>query len=75
MRCCYITITATLRNDACTYKCISKQMHSKTTYSHNGFMISLEFYENYITLLCMEKNKLYDNIILTQTMHVVEITI
>ncbi len=58
--------TATLQNGACTYKCISKQMHYKTTYSHNGYMKSLEFNDNYITLFCLEKTKLFDNIILTQ---------
>jgi hypothetical protein len=26
----------------------------------------MKFYENYITLFCMKKNKLFDNIILTQ---------
>jgi hypothetical protein len=29
-------------------------------------MKSLEIYGNYITLFCMEKNKLFGNIILTQ---------
>jgi hypothetical protein len=29
-------------------------------------MKSLEIYENYITLFCLEKNKLFYNIILTQ---------
>ncbi len=29
-------------------------------------MKSLEIYENYITLFCLEKNKLFKNIILTQ---------
>jgi hypothetical protein len=29
-------------------------------------MTSLEFYENYFTLFCLEKNKLFDNILLTQ---------
>ncbi len=29
-------------------------------------MKSLEIYENYITLFCLEKNKLFDYIILTQ---------
>jgi hypothetical protein len=44
----------------CTYRCISKQMHYKTPFSHNGYMKSLEFYENYITLFCKEKNKLFE---------------
>ncbi len=68
-RCCYITVdssTTALQNGACTYQCISKQMHFKTIFSHNSFMKSLEFYENYITLFYMEINKLFDNIILTQ---------
>ncbi len=45
----YITVdsaTTALQNGACTYWCISKQMHYKTTFSHNGYMKSLEFYEN-----------------------------
>ena len=39
-RCCYITVdsaTAALQNGACTYRCISKQMHYKTPLSHNGY--------------------------------------
>ncbi len=68
-RCCYITVhsaTTGLQNDVCIYRCISKQMHYKTPFSPNGYMKSLEFYENYITLFCLEKNKLFDSIILTQ---------
>jgi hypothetical protein len=68
-RCCYIMVdsaTTAPQNGACTYWCISKQMHYYTPFSHNGYMKSLEFYENYITLFCLEKNKLFDNIILTQ---------
>jgi hypothetical protein len=44
-------------------------------------MKGLEIYENYITLFCLEKNKLFDNIIETQnharhsTQKVVELTI
>jgi hypothetical protein len=56
--CCYITVdsaTNALQNHACIYRCISKQMHNKTPFSHNGFMKSLEFSENYITLFCLEK--------------------
>ncbi len=41
-------------------------MHYKTPLSHNGCMKSLEIYENYIILFCLEKNKLFYNIILTQ---------
>ncbi len=40
-------------------------MHYKTPFSYNGYMKSLEFYENYITLFCLGK-KLFDNIMLTQ---------
>ncbi len=58
--------TTALQNGACTYRCISKQMHQKTPFSHNCYMKSLEFYENYFTLFCHEKNKLFDNIIFTQ---------
>jgi hypothetical protein len=52
--------TTALQNGGCAYQCISKQMHL----SFNGYMKSLEFYENYITLFCPEKT-LFDNIILT----------
>ncbi len=38
-------------------------MHYKTPFSH---MKSLEIYENYITLLWLEKTKLFYNIIFTQ---------
>ncbi len=43
-------------------------------------MRSLEIYENYITLFCVEKNKLFYNLILTQNHvwhipKVIEITI
>ncbi len=36
---CYITddsATTEFQNGACTYRCISKQMHYQTTFSHNG---------------------------------------
>jgi hypothetical protein len=59
MRCCDITVysaTTALQNGACTYICISKQVHYKTPLSHNGYMKSLEIYENFITLSCLEKN-------------------
>ncbi len=60
----------------CTYRCISKQMHYKTPYSH---MKSLEIYENYIILFCLEKKR-FCNIILYQNHawhipKVIEITI
>jgi hypothetical protein len=58
--------TTALQNGACTQPCISKQMHYKTPFSHNGYMKSLEFYEMYIILFCLEK-KLFDNIIFTQS--------
>jgi hypothetical protein len=57
--------TTALQNGACKYQCISKQMHFKTLFSHNGYTRNLEFYENYITLFCLEINKLFENIILT----------
>jgi hypothetical protein len=69
IRCCYITVdsaTTALQDGACTYKCISKQMHYNTPFSHNQYMKSLEFYENYNTLFCLEKNILFDNFISTQ---------
>jgi hypothetical protein len=55
--------TTALQNGACTYRCISIQMHYKTPLSH---MKSLEIYENYITRFFLEKHKLFYNIILTQ---------
>jgi hypothetical protein len=54
-----------LQNGARKYQCIPKQMHCKTPFSHNGYMKSLEFCDNYINLFCQEINKLFDNIILT----------
>ena len=59
IRCCYMTVdsrTTALQNGACSYPCISKQMNYKTPFSPNGYMTSLEFNENYITLFCLEKN-------------------
>jgi hypothetical protein len=38
-------------------------MHYKTPFSHNGYMKSLEIYE---FMFCLEENKLFDKIILTQ---------
>ncbi len=75
--CCYITVdsaTTALQNGACTYRCISKQVDYKTPLSHNGYVKSLEIYENYVTLSCLEKNKLFYNIILTQnhTWHITQ---
>jgi hypothetical protein len=65
-------------NNCTPKRCLHNQMHYKTTFSHTGYMKSLEFYENYITLVCLEitnfltilyyfrNNKLFDNIILFQ---------
>ncbi len=54
-------------------------MHYKTPFLHKVYMKSLEIYDNYFTLFCLEKNKLFDNIILTQNHgivpKVIEITI
>ncbi len=41
-------------------------MPYKTPFSHNGYMKSLEVYENYLSLFCQKKIKLFGNIILTQ---------
>ncbi len=43
---------------------LSKQMHYKTPFLHKDYMTSMEFYENYIPLFCLEK-KIIDNVILT----------
>jgi hypothetical protein len=48
-------------------------MHYKTPFSHNGYVKSQEIYENYITQFCLEENKLFDKIILTQN-HAWDIT-
>ncbi len=65
--CCYITVdssTTALQKSACTYQCISKQMHYKTPFSHNGYMKVWNFMKN--TSLCsIWKNKTFWNIILT----------
>jgi hypothetical protein len=61
--------TPALKNGACTYRFISKQMHYKPTFLHNGYMNSLEFYDNYIILFCLETNKLFDNIKYFRSMH------
>jgi hypothetical protein len=56
--CCYLTVdsaTTALQNGACTYQFIYKQMHYKIPFSHNSYMKSLEFYENYITLFWRKK--------------------
>ncbi len=63
-RCCYTTVdsaTTALQNGACIYRCISKQIHYKTSLSHNGFMKILEIYENYITLSCLKKKSFLQN--------------
>ncbi len=47
------------KNGACTHRCIFKQMHYETPFLHNGYMKSLEFYENYITLFWLEKRQTF----------------
>ncbi len=52
-------------------RCLHMSVHFqtnalKTLFLHKGYMKSMEFYKNYITLFCLDKNKLVDNIILTQ---------
>ncbi len=67
--------TTALQNGACTYRCISKQMHYKTPWSHNGYMKSPKIYKkNYITLSCLENKQIFYNIILTQnqTLHITQ---
>jgi RNA recognition motif-containing protein len=42
----YITVDSTtnaLQNGACTYQCVSKQMHYKTPFSHNSYKNSLVY--------------------------------
>ncbi len=58
-QCCYITVgsgTTALHNGACTYRYISKQIHYKTPFSHNGYIKSLETYENYICSVWKKTN-------------------
>jgi hypothetical protein len=55
-------------------------MHYKTPFSHNIYMKSLEIYENYITLFCLEKKNFLTILYKLRTMHgilpkVVELTI
>jgi hypothetical protein len=69
---CCITVdsgTNALQNGAFTYRCISKQMHYKTPFSHNGYMKSLEIYENNITLFCLEKTNFLTILYKLKTMH------
>jgi hypothetical protein len=62
--------TTALQNGACTYRCISKQMHYKTPFSHKSYMKSQEFYKNFITLFCLEKKKKFLTILyLLRTIH------
>jgi hypothetical protein len=51
------SLTTALQNGACTYQCISKQMHYRKPISHKGYKKSLEFYEKYITLFYLEKTE------------------
>jgi hypothetical protein len=44
-------------------------MHYKTSFSHNGIIKNLEFYENYITLFCMEKTNFLTLLYKLRTMH------
>jgi hypothetical protein len=63
-----VFIAVLLHNSGFCNKCTPKrclQTHYKTPFSQNGYIKSLKFYENYITLFCLEK-KLFDNIILAQ---------
>jgi hypothetical protein len=62
--CCYITVdsaTTAFQNGACTNRCIFKQTHYKTPFSINGYMKSLEIYENYIALFCLKKTNFLIN--------------
>jgi hypothetical protein len=68
-----------LQNGACTYWCISKQMHKKTPFLHNGYMKSLELMK-ITSLFSVLKKQSFGNNILTRTMHgilpkVIELTI
>jgi hypothetical protein len=55
--CCYITVDSALQNGACTSRCISEQVHYKTSFSHNGYMKSLEFIKT--TSLCSAWKKTF----------------
>ncbi len=48
--------TTALRNGASTYRCISKQMHCKTPFSHKDCMKSLEFYSSWSGALAAGPN-------------------
>ncbi len=71
--CCYITVdsaTAALQKGASIHQANALY---KTPFSNNGYMKSLEIYENYITLFWKEKSKVFDNNILTHS-HAWQIT-
>jgi hypothetical protein len=54
----YITVDSAktaLQNGACIYRCISKQMHYETPFSHNGYMKILEYYKTTSLLFSLEK--------------------
>ncbi len=44
-------------------------MHYKTPFSHNVYMKSLEIYENYIYLFCLEKTNFLTILYSLRTMH------
>jgi hypothetical protein len=44
-------------------------MRYKTPFANNGYMESLEIYENYITLFCLEKKHFLAILYLLRTMH------
>jgi hypothetical protein len=68
-KCHYVASLVLLHNGGFCNKCTPKRclhilVNFQTPLSHKGYMRSLEFYENYITLFCLGK-KLFDHTILT----------
>ncbi len=62
-RCCYITTdsaTTALQNGARTNGCISKQMHHKTSFSHNGFLKKVWNFVKTTSLCSVWKKKLLE---------------
>jgi hypothetical protein len=88
IRCCYITVdsaTTALQNGACTmHNAHVGAFQNNCTIKHPFHTVATwkawNFIKNYITLICLEKNNLFGNIIFTQNhawhiTKVVELTI
>ncbi len=57
-RCCYITVDfaiTALQTGACTYRCISKQVHYKNPFQTTAIWKVWNFMTNYMIIFCLEK--------------------